>query len=315
MRGRAHASIEELRDRNVLVLASTGGHLTQAVTWAGLLNFSEDSVFVSFESDQATSLLGERLHVWVPYVKPRGVAALLVAAFKVGRIPLSGQSAIVSTGAGLALAGLLKAYLTRLPFYYIESVSRFSGPSLTGKLLELMPRVNLLAQHPNYRNKRWARVEPLLSSFRIVNESVAPHARGRRIFVTLGTIRPYRFDRLVDLVLAQLLPTDEVAWQLGVTSRSQLPGRVLDHMAADDFAAAVRWSDVVVTHGGVGTLLTLLDMGKMPVVLDRERKRAEHVDNHQNEVVSRLVQLGLAVRLDSDDSLQSVVCKRVEGGF
>jgi UDP-N-acetylglucosamine transferase subunit ALG13 len=42
-----------------------------------------------------------------------------------------------------------------------------------------------------------------------------------------------------------------------------------------------QWSDVVISHGGVGSLLACLDQGKVPFVLPRESRFQEHVDDHQ----------------------------------
>jgi UDP-N-acetylglucosamine--N-acetylmuramyl-(pentapeptide) pyrophosphoryl-undecaprenol N-acetylglucosamine transferase len=131
-------------------------------------------------------------------------------------------------------------------------------------------------------------------------ESVAAN-RPLKILVTLGTIKPYRFDRMVDAVRSCLRPDDEVIWQLGVTTRSDLEGEVNDQLNAAGFAEAARTCDVVVTHAGVGTILQLLDDGKLPVVFARRADLGEHVDDHQQQILGRLLTLGLALR--GDDGL------------
>ncbi|WP_207453796.1 glycosyltransferase [Herbiconiux sp. SYSU D00978] len=201
----------------------------------------------------------------------------------------------MSTGAGVALAGLPIARMLKVPYFYIESVSRFEGPSLTGRLMEWVPFVSRFAQHDGYRSDKWKRVRSLLASYRVVASPTGDLSRPLSIFVSLGTIAPYRFDRLVDSVLACLHPDDTVTWQLGVTERSDLPGAVHGLVPADEMARLMRDADVVVTHAGVGTLLNLLDQGMLPVAVARLREHGEHVDDHQLQVLQRLSSLGLAV--------------------
>ncbi|MFE7416415.1 glycosyltransferase [Rhodococcus sp. NPDC057529] len=106
------------------------------------------------------------------------------------------------------------------------------------------------------------------------------------LFVTLGTIKPYRFDSLVDAILESGLANDSTVWQLGCTARTNLPGRVFAEMSSAEFDAAARDAGVVVTHSGVGTILRLLEMGIHPVVVPRIQSRAEHVDDHQLQIAS-----------------------------
>jgi beta-1,4-N-acetylglucosaminyltransferase len=45
---------------------------------------------------------------------------------------------------------------------------------------------------------------------------------------------------------------------------------------------------VVVTHGGYGTIIEALRLGKVPVVMPRRRKYQEHVDDHQVDLAEEL---------------------------
>ncbi|NYF15531.1 UDP-N-acetylglucosamine transferase subunit ALG13 [Microbacterium sp. AK009] len=116
-----------------------------------------------------------------------------------------------------------------------------------------------------------------------------------RVFVTLGTIRPYRFDALVEGVLSSGVATDSTVWQLGVTSRAGLPGKVFEQMSSAAFDEAVAEADVVVTHAGVGSILALLNAGKFPIVVARRRARGEHVDDHQLQAAALIERTGVGV--------------------
>jgi UDP-N-acetylglucosamine--N-acetylmuramyl-(pentapeptide) pyrophosphoryl-undecaprenol N-acetylglucosamine transferase len=293
--------LDESRGKRMLVVASTGGHLTQAVRWSERFQWANDTTFVTFDNSQSRSLLDGREQFFVPYVPPRGRKEIVQAAAMMQKIDARSHFAIASTGAGLALAALPLAARSRKPMIYIESMSRFLGPSLTGKTLARIPGIHRFCQYDGYGSK-WDQVEPLLGDY--TAHDVANMARTtRRVFVTLGTIKPYRFDRLIDLVLSAIRPGDEVVWQYGITDRSDLPGVASSQMSASAFSEAVSWADVVVSHAGVGSLLSILDSGKYPVTLARSATWNEHIDDHQAQIRDRLVQADLAIDLAVDPHL------------
>jgi UDP-N-acetylglucosamine--N-acetylmuramyl-(pentapeptide) pyrophosphoryl-undecaprenol N-acetylglucosamine transferase len=307
--------LELLKGKKFCIVASTGGHLVQAVSWHKRLQLDEASTFVTFDSPQSQSLLANHRRMYVPYVAPRAIDGVLRSIPSMLRTLKSERfDGVLSTGAGLGLAGLASAKLQRLPFYYIESVSRFEGPSLTGKLVSFTER-RTFTQHSGYP-AGWAYAGSLLDEYEPeLALDLAPR-RGLRIFVTLGTIRPYTMERLVSTVQGLLREGDSVTWQLGATPDIGLPGRVRDYMSAKEFEAECREADVVVTHAGVGSLLALLDMGKRPVVMTRRKDLREHVDDHQCQVARELATRGLIMELRPDtarDALEEVVRWKVIG--
>ncbi|MEI3865703.1 glycosyltransferase [Microbacterium sp. CCNWLW134] len=205
----------------------------------------------------------------------------------------------ISTGAAAALPILPRALLKGKKVVYIESVSRFEGPSLTGRIMGSLPGVKLFTQHPEWANSKWIHKFSVLDDFVSVETGRSPSER-LRIFVSLGTIRPYRFDRLVDRV-RQIAPHGDVCWQLGETVRDDLPGKVNAYLPAAEFEKQARSADVVVTHAGVGTALALLDLGIYPVLVARRSSHREHVDDHQLQIAKRLQDLGLAISPSADE--------------
>ena len=306
----ATCSLDSLHGQKLLIVASTGGHLSQAVRWAERFGVHRDSVFVTFDSPQSRSLLANRRYVFLPYVAPRDWRGVL----RFGRsLPVlakrEGVDAILSTGAGVAL-GCLAARRRGRPFYYLESVSRFHGPSLTGRVLALVPGVRRGTQHPSWSSRRWPYVGSLLTDYRVAVSEKRRDDRPLRLFVTLGTIAPYRFDRLVDRVVALLEPNDQVMWQLGSTVRDDLPGTCFLTMTHDQYLEAASTSDAVISHSGVGTILDLLEAGVSPVVVPRRKEFGEHVDDHQEQVASALASLGLVTSVEANELVRSVLSNR-----
>ncbi|ETT23498.1 Glycosyltransferase 28 domain-containing protein [Rhodococcus rhodochrous ATCC 21198] len=267
-----------------MLIASTGGHLAQLVKWSRTVQSRDDSLWITFDNPQSRSLLAGRNTLFVPYIPPRGVSKAAKAfAYMQKEIDWKGGgfSAAVSTGAALAVPGLLLAHARGVPSFYIESVSRVTGPSLSGRILSAHPGIKLSCQYRSWAGGKWHYRGTVLDRYAHIERSIVDDPQ---VFVTLGTIQPYRFDALVDGLLATGLVNDRTVWQLGCTGRSNLPGEVHSEMSSVDFDAAAQSADLVVTHAGVGTILRLLDLGIYPVVVPRRKSHNEHVDDHQHQI-------------------------------
>jgi UDP-N-acetylglucosamine transferase subunit ALG13 len=59
-------------------------------------------------------------------------------------------------------------------------------------------------------------------------------------------------------------------------------------LTADEFRAAIEEADVVVCHAGSGTILHVLESGKVPVVVPRRLKYGEVIDDHQVQLAKAL---------------------------
>lgn len=286
----------------ILFVASTGGHLAQLNRFSDLYSPSEDSMWVSFRTPQSLSILASRRAFFVPYVKPRDIYAI-ARSFKAIRKVLRDENfdRVISTGAGLAVGAFAAAKIAKTPCRYIESVSRVDGPSLTGKIVQKLRLADLNTQHESWSSPLWKRHPSVLSRFKAVERPSIEPGTALKIFVTLGTIRPYPFDAAVDALLRSNAPSDSTVWQLGCTNRDNLPGSAFQEMSSDKFVEAALEADVVVTHAGVGTILQLLEMGIHPVVLPRRSSNGEHVDDHQLQITKLVSELGVATAVEPRD--------------
>lgn len=311
----ARVSPAEVFDRSVpgprrlLLAASTGGHLSQLLRLAPGLGASDDSVWVTFRTPQSESMLRGRNVVYVPYIRPRDGKRVVSAYTQIRRLLRAERfDGAVSTGSALALAALPAAHLAGIPTLYIESVSRVEGPSMSGRLLAHSRMTQLRTQHAGWAEGRWGVHPSVLETYESV--SVQPPVSTPRLFVTLGTIEGYRFDALVERILASGLATDDTVWQLGASAaRHDLPGQVHTMMNHRAFLDAARDADVVVTHAGVGTILGLLEQGIHPVAVVRRKDRNEHVDDHQAQIARLLNRLDVGTGLEVDELDSRVIAR------
>jgi UDP-N-acetylglucosamine transferase subunit ALG13 len=203
----------------------------------------------------------------------------------------------VSTGASIAVAILPLAAATGTHCYYVESATRTTGPSLTGHLLRPFGQINLRTQYPNWAGPRWKYEFSVFDGFKAVASQATEL---RRIVVTLGTSR-FGFRRLVDRLIDILPMHADVLWQVGSTDMSGLDVAYHRALAAVELNAAIADSDVVIAHAGVGSAITALAAGKLPVLVPRQRRYKEHVDDHQRLLADELSGRGLAEYSDVSD--------------
>ena len=116
------------------------------------------------------------------------------------------------------------------------------------------------------------------------------------VFIALGTHgRP--IDRAVDWVVTAI---DAGLISGPVTVQCAIRGRRSDVLwkpiiPEAQFLTLMESSDVLITHEGPGTILRALELGRVPVVVPRERRYGEHVDNHQVEFARVLTKYGIPV--------------------
>jgi UDP-N-acetylglucosamine--N-acetylmuramyl-(pentapeptide) pyrophosphoryl-undecaprenol N-acetylglucosamine transferase len=302
---------------STLLVAASGGHLTQLHHLRPRLSgVDEDVVWVTFDTPQSRSLLAGQEVVFVPEAPTRDMGAVLRNLGPAIRLLRRRDvSAVVSTGASIALSFLPLARARRIPTYYIESATRAVAPSLTGRLLEPLPGIGLYAQHRGWARGRWRWAGSVFDGY--AGEHRPAAARGlRRVVVTLGSHPRFGFRRLVERLVAALPMGAEVLWQTGATDVSGLPVRAHRAVPDADLRAAMADADLVIAHAGIGSALAALEAGRAPLLVPRDPAFGEHVDDHQLQIAGALAGLGVATvrapaELDEDALLDAARLRAV----
>lgn len=288
--------------RRAVLAASTGGHLAQMHRLVRDLPIQSDPLWITFDHPQSRSLLQGCRVAYVPYIAPRDYGNVLRGLPAVAKsLHHEDFDIAISTGAAIANPVLGLARMMGKEAWYIESVSRFDGPSLTGKAMAAFPGISTFTQHQSWADHRWAYRVSVLDKYKSRQIDTAEPIR--KIFVTLGTIKPYRFDSMIDAVVnatSKLAVQPELVWQVGATDRKDLPGDVHELMSAREFDDCVLNSDLCVSHSGVGSAMQVMDLGRSPLLIPRRRRRNEHVDDHQQQIARELDDRGLAVAAEAD---------------
>lgn len=88
----------------------------------------------------------------------------------------------------------------------------------------------------------------------------------------------------------------------------------IDFLPLDKFQDALCDARVVISHGGAGTLLQILQLGRVPVVMPRMKKFGEHVDDHQLELVQALALKKRVIPVFQADDLPPAISQVGHGG-
>lgn len=303
------------RHDTVLLVASVGGHLAQLEELADRLEPApQRRIWVTSPGPQADRLARRNEVITVAPITSRDWLGVLRGVPVAHRLLAEHRpDAVISTGAAIALSFLPVAAAHRCRAVYIESATRSIGPSLTGRLLQRCPAIELYTQHPACASARWHYVGSVFDSYRpvAVRGRAVPH-----VVVTVGTQERFGFRRLLDRLSAVVPDHWSVTWQtggtdvsgLGIDARPWIPSDEMDHLMAD--------ADIVVSHAGTGSALTALRAGRVPILVPRDRGTGEHVDDHQELTATYLSSRGLAVVSHVDDldlpTLRSAVSRGVE---
>lgn len=288
-----------------LLVATAGGHIDELYELAAHDDENAgEQLWVTSKTPQTRSLLEHKEVAWVRPVGSRQVLEMLKSVPEAWSILRQRRPArVMSTGAAMAIPYLILARLLRIECVYAESATRLSGPSVAGRVAELLPGVRLQTQNHAWRRWRW---EPIASVFDgyVAVQGQRQGMGYQSVLVTVGTER-FPFPRALEALVADVPAAKDVLWQTGHTNVAiSLPGHHRPWWSARELRDAAERSDVVVTHAGVGSVLMALRAGRLPILIPRRADLGEHVDDHQVELARQLQDHGLAMVAEPGAPLQ-----------
>lgn len=208
---------------------------------------------------------------------------------------------VITTGAGAVFFTTLVARLSGARIIMIESFARFDKPSMFGRLAGRIATRKIVQAAPL---KQYWKDADLFDPLKILEGDAPP--KKPLLFATVGATLP--FDRMIDAVInlkREGALADSVIAQVGEGHRPQEAVEGVEFAETLDFDRVqhiLREADVVVCHGGTGSLITALRAGCRVVAMPRRFDLGEHYDRHQEEITTVFAQRGLIeVARDSAD--------------
>ena len=129
------------------------------------------------------------------------------------------------------------------------------------------------------------------------------------ILVTLGT-QDRSFKRLLEAIQKQIdngIIKDKVIVQAGHTQFESKDMEIFDLLDRDKFGELISKCDLLITHGGVGSILTGLNNNKKVIAAPRLKEYNEHQNNHQLEIIEKFTDSGLILPLYDFDNLDKTL--------
>ena len=121
------------------------------------------------------------------------------------------------------------------------------------------------------------------------------------IYVTIGTQLP--FDRLIKF-MDELAPQidEEIIAQVHRCSFKPQHIKTVEFLAPDEFTKLFDSARLIVSHAGIGTILTALQKDKPIIIFPRIAALGEHRNEHQLATAKRFKEMGvLNVAMDEKE--------------
>ena len=131
------------------------------------------------------------------------------------------------------------------------------------------------------------------------------------ILVLLGT-QNNSFHRLLEKIQENIDNgniKDSVIVQKGYTKFESENMTLYNQLPIDELNQLTEKADLVITHGGVGSIITSISMNKKVIAVPRLSQYNEHVNDHQLDIINSFNEMGYIIGLHSVDELENALKK------
>lgn len=130
------------------------------------------------------------------------------------------------------------------------------------------------------------------------------------IFVTVGT-HEQQFNRLIkaiDELVGEGVIKEEVIIQKGYSDYEPKNCKAYKLIGHKDMQKYIKDARIVITHGGPASFIAPLALGKTPIVMPRQKKYGEHVNDHQLEFCKEVEKrYGNIIVVNDSEELKSAI--------
>lgn len=292
--------------------ASGGGHVRQLLDLKPLWQ-DYDYFFVTEDTALGRSIGTEHDSYFVPHVALgqaklgapftmlANAAKSLITSFQI--IRKTRPDVVVTTGAGSMIFIVLWARLFGARIALVDSFARFAKPSAFALLAG--PIAHLKVAQSAQSAAKWKGAK-CFDPFRMLD---GPRPQKQPLlFATVGATLP--FERLTAMVAeakrAGHAP-EEVLIQTGEGGAALEGLNCVESLPFDEVQSVLDKADIVVCHGGTGSLITALRAGCRTIAVPRRYELGEHYDNHQAEISETFKDRGLIEIADTPEELAAAL--------
>ncbi len=130
------------------------------------------------------------------------------------------------------------------------------------------------------------------------------------IFVTVGT-HEQQFNRLIECIdnlKRDGVIGEDVIMQTGFSTYEPKYCKWSKLFSYEEMAKNVAKARIVITHGGPASFIMPLQIGKTPIVVPRQKKFDEHVNDHQVEFAKAVAErMGTIIMVMEISNLEEII--------
>ena len=134
------------------------------------------------------------------------------------------------------------------------------------------------------------------------------------ILVMLGT-QNNSFERLLkkmDELIEKKVIDEKVIVQSGYTNYESKNMRIFDLIPQEELERYQEQADLIITHGGVGSIVSSIKKGKKVIAIPRLHRYHEHVNDHQKQIVESFDKKGYIIGIQRIDELRKAIIRAQE---
>ena len=134
------------------------------------------------------------------------------------------------------------------------------------------------------------------------------------ILVMLGT-QNNSFERLLkkmDELIEKKVIDEKVIVQSGYTNYESKNMRIFDLIPQEELEKYQEQADLIITHGGVGSIVSSIKKGKKVIAIPRLHRYHEHVNDHQKQIVEAFDKKGYIIGIQRIDELKKAIIRAQE---
>ena len=129
------------------------------------------------------------------------------------------------------------------------------------------------------------------------------------ILVLLGT-QNNSFHRLLeelDKLVEKKIIDEKIIVQAGYTKYESKNMKIFGLIPQEELEKYQEKADLIITHGGVGSIISSIKKGKKVIAVPRLHKYQEHVNDHQKQLVELFSKKGYIVGIEDISELENAI--------
>ena len=121
----------------------------------------------------------------------------------------------------------------------------------------------------------------------------------------------HRLLEKIDELIEKGIIKEEVIVQAGYTKYESNKMKIIDFTSREELEKLEQKANFIITHGGVGSIITSLEKGKKVIAVPRLHEYGEHVNDHQKEIIEKFNKSGYIIGIKSVEELENAI-KKIE---